>query len=54
MCEVLFALGLVDKRECDTFNDVLPRHCADQLLAIYMDWENRPELPEDLYLGYDY
>lgn len=53
MCEVLFALGLVDERECATFDYVRPRHCADQLLAIYMDWENRHALPEDLYLDYD-
>ena len=53
MCEALFALGMVDEQECTDLRDVRPRHCAEQLLALYSDWENRPELPEGLYDAYD-
>lgn len=52
MCEALFALGRVDEQECTDLRDVRPRHCAEQLLALYSDWENRPELPEGLYDAY--
>ena len=54
MCEALFALGRVDEQECTDFWAVRPRHCHEQLLAIYKDWANRPELPEGLYDAYDY
>lgn len=53
MCEALFALGKVDPAECHVFAAVRPWHCHEQLLAIYEDWENRPELPEGLYDAYD-
>ena len=53
MCEVLFALAKGVGWECSHLGEVYPRHCHEQLLALYSDWENRPELPEGLYDDYD-
>lgn len=54
MCEALFALSKgVGWRTCRYIRDARPSHCYKQLLAIYKDWENRPELPEGLYDAYD-
>lgn len=53
MCEALFALSKGVGWERSYLDEVRPRHCYEQLLAIYKDWENRPELPEGLYDAYD-
>lgn len=52
MCEALFALSKGVGWECWYIRGVRPSHCYEQLLAIYKDWENRPELPEGLYDAY--